>query len=81
MSSVNDRENLQVLLDIVTLLEVIEDSEESDDEQPMELDQLEESIEGQHYVPDHYEDNIYFHGSAPQYPEGSPAEMHGEDSE
>ena len=58
MSSVNDREDLQVLLDIVTPLEVIEDSEESDAEQPMELDQLEEPIEGQHYMPDHYEDNI-----------------------
>ena len=72
------------MLDIVTPLQVIEDSEEDDDDQPMELDQLEELEEvilGQPYVPDHYEDNIDFHGSAPQYLEGSSAEMHDEDSE
>ena len=50
MSSINDRENLQVMLDIVTPLEIIEDSEESEDEKPTNFDQLEELeelIEGQ----------------------------------
>ena len=66
---------------MVTPLQVIQDNEEDDDDQPMELaqlEQLEEIIHGQPYVPDHYEDNIYFHGSEPQ---GSPAEIHNEDSE
>ena len=68
---------------MVTPLQVIQDSEEDDDDQPIKLDQLEELeevIHGQPYVPDHYEDSIHFHGSAPQYPEGSSAEMHEEDS-
>ena len=79
MSSVNDREHLQTMLDIVTPLSVIEDSEE--DDQPIKLNQLEELEEviyGQPYQPDQYSQaNITFHGSAP---EGSPAEMPGEDS-
>ena len=82
MSSVNNRENLQMMLDIVTPLEEIPDNEEDDDDQPMELaqlEQLEEIIHGQPYQPGQYSQaNITFHGSEP---EGSPAEMHGEDSE
>ena len=68
---------------MVTPPQVIQGREEDDDDQSMEnvrLEELEESIHGQPYVPDHYEDNIYFHGSELQYPEGSPAEMHNEDS-
>ena len=68
---------------MLTPLQVIQDSEEDDDDQPMELvqlEELEETIHGQPYVPDHYEDNIHFHGPAPPYPEGSLAEMHNEDS-
>ena len=82
MSSVNNRENLQMMLDFVTPLEEIPDNEEDDDDQPMELaqlEQLEEIIHGQPYQPGQYSQaNITFHGSEP---EGSPAEMHGEDSE
>ena len=84
MSSINDREHLQNMLDMTTPLQVIGNSEEDVDDQPMRLDQLEELeevIHGRPYVPDHYEDNIYSHGPAPQYPERSPAEMHDEDSE
>ena len=77
LSSVNDREHL---LDIITPLSVIEDSEE--DDQPIKLnrlEELEEVIHGQPYQPDQYSQaNITFHGSAP---EGSPAEMPGEDSD
>ena len=83
MSSVNDHEHLQTMLEMVNPPQVIQDSEEDDDDQPMKLDQLEqleEVIHGQPYVPDHYEDNIHFHGSAPKYPEGPSAEMHNEDS-
>jgi hypothetical protein len=80
MSSVNTRENLQMRLDLVTPLSVIEDSEE--DDQPIKLNQLEELEEviyGQPYQPDQYSQaNITFHGSAP---EGSPAEISGEDSD
>ena len=81
MSTVNDQEHLQNMLDMVTPLQVIQDNEEDDGDQPMELaklEQLEEIIHGQPYMPDHYEDNIYFHGSEPQ---GSPAETHNEDPE
>ena len=67
-------------LDLVTPLSVIEDSEE--DDQPIKLNQLEELEEviyGQPYQPDQYSQaNITFHGSAP---EGSPAEISGEDSD
>ena len=66
MSTVNDPIHLQNMLEMVTPPQVIQDSEEDDDDQPMEiaqLEELEESIHGQPYVPDHYEDNIYFHGS------------------
>ena len=83
MSSVNDHEHLQTMLDMVSPPQVIQDSEEDDDDQPRKLDQLEqleEVVHGQPYVPDHYEDKIHFHGSAPQYTKGSPAEMHYEDS-
>ena len=80
MSSVNTLENLQMRLDLVTPLSVIEDSEE--DDQPIKLNQLEELEEviyGQPYQPDQYSQaNITFHGSAP---EGSPAEISGEDSD
>ena len=61
MSSVNDTVHLQNMLEMVTTPQVIQDSEEDDDDQPMEiaqLEELEESIHGQPYVPDHYEDNI-----------------------
>jgi hypothetical protein len=81
MATVNDTVHLQTMLERVTLLQFIQDNEEGDDDQPMELaqlEQLEEIIHGQPYVPDHYEDNIYFHGSEPQ---GSPAKAHNEDSE
>jgi hypothetical protein len=80
MSSVNTRENLQMRLDLVTPLSVIEDSE--GDDQPIKLNQLEELEEviyGQPYQLDQYSQaNITFHGSAP---EGSPAEISGEDSD
>jgi hypothetical protein len=79
MATVNDTIHLHNKLDMVTPLQVIPDSEE-DDDQPIklaQLEQLEEIIHGQPYVPDHYEDDIHFHGSAPQ---GSPAEAHNEDS-
>ena len=69
------------MLEMITPPQVIQESEEDDDDQPMENAQLEESIHGQPYVPDHYEDDIYFHGSEPQYPERSLAEMHNRDSE
>jgi hypothetical protein len=81
MATVNDTVHLQNMLEMVTPLQVIQGSEEDDVNQLMEiaqLKQLEEIIHGQPYVPDHYEDNIYFHGSAPQ---GSSAEIHSGDSE
>ena len=81
MATVNDTVHLQNVLEMVTPLQVIPDSEEDDDGQPIklaQLEQLEEIIHGQPYVPDHYEDNIHFHGSEPQ---GSPVEAHNEDSE
>jgi len=82
MSSVNTLENLQMMLDLVTPLEEVPNSEEDNDDQPMklaQLEELEEIIHGQPYQPDQYSQaNITFHGSEP---EGSPAEMHGEGSD
>ena len=55
LSSINDREHLQTMLDIVAPPSVIEDSEE--DDQPIKLNQLEELeevIHGQPYQPDQY---------------------------
>ena len=52
MSSVNDQEHLYNMLDMVTPLQVIQDSEEDDDDQPMklaQLEELEEVIYGQPY--------------------------------
>ena len=80
MSSINDREHLQTMLDIVAPPSIIEDSEE--DEEPIalnQLEELEEIIQGQLYQPEHYSQaNVTFHGSAP---EGSPDEIPGEDSD
>ena len=68
------------MLDIITPLPAMGHSEE--DDQPIQLNQLEELeevIHGQPYQPDQYSQaNITFHGSAP---EGSPAEMPGGDSD
>ena len=81
MATDNDTVHLHNMLEMVTHPQVIPDSKEDDDDQPIKLAQLEhleEIIHGQPYVPDHYEDNIHFHGSEAQ---GSPVEAHNEDSE
>ena len=49
LSSINDREHLRTMLDIITPLSVIEDSEE--DDQPIKLNQLEELEEVIHGQP------------------------------
>ena len=75
MATVNDTVNLHNMLEMVTPPQVIPDSEEDDDGQPIKLaklEQLEVIIHGQSYVP------VHFHGSEAQ---GSPAEVHNEESE
>ena len=80
MSSVNDREHLQTILDIVAPISVTEDSEE--DEQPIEPNQLEELNEviyGQPYQPDQYSQaNITFHNSSQEVP---PVDNPGENTD
>ena len=80
MASVNDQANLQSRLDSITPLSAMSHNEECELPIPLnQLEELEEVIHGQPYQPDQYSQaNVIFHGSAP---EGSPAEMHGEDSD